>query len=109
MFCDVTTATSHRNKFPKLKGRAAEIREVIPCLLDVWNEVANMECAHHMQVRTLLQCSCEMERIVDAHKNEDVWSTDVADQFKAYMKANPYPPVLLFFRLVGCGALFKNK
>ena len=82
MFCDVTTATSHRNKFPKLKGRAAEIREVIPCLPDVWNEVANMECAHHIQVRTLLQCSCEMERIVDAHKNEYVWPTDVAAQFK---------------------------
>ena len=41
-----------------------------------------MECAHHIQVRTLLQCSCEMERIVDAHKNEYVWPTDVAAQFK---------------------------
>ena len=82
MFCDVSTPTSHKNKFPKLKGRAGEIRDLMPCLLDVWEQVVDLNITQHVQVKTLLQCSCHMEWIMDSHSTEDAWSKGVSTDFK---------------------------
>jgi len=65
MFCDASTPTSHKIKFPKLKSKAGEIRDLMPCLLDVWEQTVDLTKPLHKQIETLLMCSCQMEWIVE--------------------------------------------
>jgi hypothetical protein len=82
MFCDASSPTSHKLKFPKLKGKAGEISGVMLCILDVWEQVADMTLTEHIQIKTLLRCCCQMEWIMETHRDDDVWSNGVSAEFK---------------------------
>ena len=41
--------------YPKLKGKAAEIRNLTPALLHVWNQGCNEHDPSHVAVRTAFQ------------------------------------------------------
>lgn len=56
-------------KFPKLKGRASEIRSLAAPLLLTWTEFMDPASLQHKQIRLLLQCSLRMEEILSETKH----------------------------------------
>ena len=63
-----TDPASPRTSFPKLKGRATEIRHLGPSLLRLWSEKMDQNSATHKQVRLALKASCAFEEVLGAHK-----------------------------------------
>ena len=57
-------------KFPKLKGRAAEVKSLAYPLLLTWIEFMDSTSVVHKQIRLLLQCSARMEDFTHDHKKE---------------------------------------
>ena len=79
MFCD---PKEPRKTFPRLKGKAAEIKHLVPALLWAWRKVMVAGDDVHMQVEVLLQCSAFMDECMDLHKDADVMPADVSEKFK---------------------------
>ena len=63
-------------KFPKLKGRAAEIKCLVHPLLLTWCEFMDSTSVVHKQIRLLLQCSARMEDLVYDRKKEYKFAPD---------------------------------
>ena len=63
-------------KFPKLKGRAAEIKCLVHPLLLTWCEFMDSTSVVHKQIRLLLQCSARLEDLVYDHKKEYKFAPD---------------------------------
>jgi hypothetical protein len=78
MFCD--PASPHKT-FPKLKGKAAEVKHIMPALLWAWRKVMDGSDLHN-QVELLLQCSVFMDDAMDSNKDCDVLPAAVAHNFK---------------------------
>jgi hypothetical protein len=53
--------------FPKLKGKANELRHLGPALLKVVEGVMDSADRTHRQVRLALRCSCRLEALLDEH------------------------------------------
>ena len=51
--------------YPKLKGKAAEIKNLAPALLALWNEGCNDHDASHVAVRTALETSIKLDRMLE--------------------------------------------
>jgi hypothetical protein len=69
--------------YPKLKGKAAEVRKLGPALLHVFEKHMQSPKMQHKQIRLALRCSCRMEEIVDDHPLEVVWPNAVAEEYLA--------------------------
>ena len=69
-------------KFPKLKGKAAEVRGLTPALEWLWGRVCNKGDPIHRQVLTLLQCSVKIDELLVDHADEDCWHKTVSNDFK---------------------------
>ncbi len=66
----VSTEDPH-DSFPKLKGRAAEVRSLMPALAAVWQHYMHpREMVHHAVLRGL-QSSALMDEIVDSYPDAD--------------------------------------
>jgi hypothetical protein len=79
MFCD---PKEPRKTFPKLKGKAAEIKHLMPALLWAWRNVMTAGNTQHGEIEVLLQCSAFMDECMDKHRDDDVMPADVSEQFK---------------------------
>ena len=79
MFCD---PSQPRKTFPKLKGRAAEIKHLMPALLWVWREFRTPGDAIHDQVELCLQCLVFLDETMDAHRHLDAFPENVAENFQ---------------------------
>jgi hypothetical protein len=79
MFCD---PDEPRKTFPRLKGKAAEIKHLMPALVWVWGHSMDRDNEQHKQILLALQCSCFLDQTLDAHKDCDVLPTEDAERFK---------------------------
>ena len=68
--------------FPRLKGRASEIRHLARPLLDIWEELMDKDNQQHRQVRLLLKAAWQIERILDEAKDEYVLPEAARKVFK---------------------------
>ena len=66
--------------YPKLKGKAAEVRDLAPALLSVWREGMSEEDPMHIAILCALEASCRMEEILRRNKG---WKLppDLAGEF----------------------------
>ena len=78
MFVDVRRP---RAAFPRLKGKAAELKSFGHPLLDVWQEHMSDECLQHKQVHLLLKSSVKLEDMLHEHKALVRFPEEIADHF----------------------------
>jgi hypothetical protein len=79
MFCE---AAKPYKTFPKLKGKAAEIKAVMPALLEVWKLRKTPDLVEHDQITALLECSCTLDKIMTTHVDDDCFPAAVSSAFK---------------------------
>ena len=70
------------NKFPKLRGKASEIRLFGNPLLALWENFCNPAIILHQRITLMLKYNINMEEILTAHKDEFVLPAGVAAQFE---------------------------
>jgi hypothetical protein len=78
MFSDIKSPGRH---FPKLKGRAIEVRNLGAALLHVCKQKLS-ESIVHTQVILALQASVRMDQILDEHAGCIMLSADGADEYE---------------------------
>ena len=54
--------------YPKLRGKAAEIKAFGPALLHLWKKHMNSGLGVHRSIKIMLEMNVEMERIVSDNK-----------------------------------------
>ena len=79
MFCD---HNKPHDAYPKLKGRAAEVRNLVEPLLHVWEEHCDKRVVQHVQITLLLQRSMDMGNILSSNKDEVVLPVSDRSHFK---------------------------
>ena len=52
--------------FPKLKGRGAEIKHLVPALLFAWKEFMTLEDPMHVAVRVGLEMSSQIDQVLES-------------------------------------------
>lgn len=72
------------DKFPLLKGRAAELRHLPHPLLGVFRLHMDRASDVDRKIELLLQMACQMEDIITDHRHLYAWPEDVSS---AYLKA----------------------
>ena len=60
----------NKGKFPKLRGKAAEVKSLGPGLLSLWENKMNEHLAVHRKVCIMLKANCHLEEILAEHKDE---------------------------------------
>ena len=73
--------SSKKVKFPKLKGKAYEVKVLMPALVWLWDQYRVEGDAQHDEVALLLQCSVHMDTLLDTNELEDVLPPIDAHQF----------------------------
>ena len=73
---------SPNTKFPKLKGKGAEIRALVPAMHAVWCQYMSRGDTQHAQIKTALECSVAMDRIIQSNAHVFALSDDDARSFK---------------------------
>ena len=74
--------SSPKKGFPKLKGKAIEVREFGPCLLEMWKTTMREADYQHRQIRLLLKTSCQIDYMIhDSSSKEYRWPREVYEQF----------------------------
>jgi hypothetical protein len=53
--------------YPKLKGKAVDIKRLGPALLDVWQQLSDAGDRVHRQVLLALKMGCRLDEIIDEH------------------------------------------
>ena len=71
-----------RGRFPKLRGKAAEVKHLGPALLALWEEYMKPHLAVHRQIRLMLRANCRLEALLAEHKNEWALPTSAAIEFE---------------------------
>ena len=69
-------------KFPKLKGKAAEIRHLARPLMEVARGLLDLSRIEQRQILLALQCCADMEDLIDAHTDAFARPADAADNFQ---------------------------
>lgn len=78
MFVDTDEPHGH---FPKLKGKAAEVKSLVPALSHVWEWYMDAELVEHWAILDGLQSSALMDTVLDNHPDVDVFPTCALDDF----------------------------
>ena len=78
-----TKRSNWRNTFPKLKGRASEIKHLGPALLYAWEQIMSPGDDKHKSIRLALQMSVKMDRLLDSCHEDIRLPTGVANEFCA--------------------------
>ena len=71
-----TKASRWRNTFPKLKGRASEIKHLGLALAYAWEKIMDGSDPKHQSILLALQMSVKMDKLLDDH-HEDIRLPDV--------------------------------
>ncbi len=64
---------------PKMKGKAAEIKDLLPVLVRVWRKYYNAELEIHSKILVILEGSAHMDQILTDHPSDYALPSDVAD------------------------------
>jgi hypothetical protein len=80
---DSSNPRNPKFKFPKLKGRAIEVKHLGHPLMHVFQQKMDSESPVHKQLLLALKASCAMEEVLDAHPTEFKLPTLAADKFES--------------------------
>ena len=69
------------SNFPKLRGKAAEIKDFGPALMALWRQHMRPVKIHQM-IHLMLKLNVQLESILTEHKNEIVLPTEAANCFR---------------------------
>jgi hypothetical protein len=72
---------SPHSKFPKMRGKAAQVRHLGAALIDVWTSKMDRGCTQHRQIEYILRYSTRLEDVLDEHKFDNALPADVAREF----------------------------
>jgi hypothetical protein len=78
MFINLEDPHGH---MPKLKGKAAEVKALIPALVHVWKFHMDALLVEHVAILDGLQSSVLMDNILDGYPDVDVWPNDALKVF----------------------------
>jgi len=78
-----TDPAARRNSYPKLKGRAAEVKRPGPALLHVWERWGSAGDRIHQQVREGLRHSIRLDQMIEEHTGQVTFPEQVAKDFLA--------------------------
>ena len=67
MFCEVAKPRSH---YPKLKGRGAEVKHLVPAILYAWRQCKRRRNEYDNNVEEMLISQCNAQRILDDYADE---------------------------------------
>ena len=84
-FCKPSTPYS---RFPKLRGKAVEVRNLGPPLSKIWGELMNPALPLHLQVAFLLKSSVKLEKMLRDNKALFRYPAALSAEFLA--EANKY-------------------
>ena len=73
-----TNAKKPREHFPRLKGKAAQLKHAIEVILKVWSKECDLADAMHREVRDLLVHLTDIVKMVDAHSKDVFMSVEHA-------------------------------
>ena len=82
-FCEPKSPSSH---YPKLKGKAAEVKSLSAVLRKVWAANMNPESPEHKLVLALLDNQLALQRIIDEHAGELFLASGKADELLTRIK-----------------------
>ena len=68
---------------PKLQGRAAEIKDMGPVMVKLWEKYGNMKLAMHRQILIILKGSAHCDEILADHPSDYALPDEVADDLTA--------------------------
>jgi len=69
-------------RFPCLKGKAAEVRALMPALEWAWQHTMDHNDDAHKEVLVALQCSVFLDTVLDEQRDMDAIPLEEADKFK---------------------------
>ena len=81
------------NGFPRLKGKAAEIRQFVHPLIVVFKKHMSVGNQQHRQILLALEMSAEMEAVLDEHAEEYVLS-EAGHKRYSLLKFSEFPAML---------------
>jgi hypothetical protein len=95
------------DSFPKLSGRAIEIKNMMPALAHVWLELCDLEDVQHQAVLWGLAQSSQMDSIVDMYPDVDKLPAEDANAYRdaAYEYARTQAALADFYNGEGGSAL----
>jgi hypothetical protein len=76
-----TSPLTPHKAFPRLKGKAYEVKTALPGLLEACKQFLNPINVTHAIIIAALEASIGMERILDANAQAYVWPEDVSEQY----------------------------
>jgi len=76
------TMFTRKNKTPKLKGKAAEIKYFGQVLLALWTRFMKSTIAIHKQIQLMLKMNVRMEALIIEHKHSVKFPAAAAMEFK---------------------------
>ena len=69
-------------QYPKLRGKAAEVKWLAAPLLYIWEKYFNKNLQSHRQVHAYLQLNLELERTLQEYREHMAFPQEVADRFE---------------------------
>ena len=78
-----TKASGWRNQFPKLKGRAADVKGLVPALAYAWSKLMTPVDENQESIMLTLKMSTRMDSVLDSHPAEFVLPPGAAKEFRA--------------------------
>ena len=73
-----------KKKMPKLPGKGAEVKDLVPALLHVWKELSDHSCFQHQLVENMLQAQCVLQGILSEHKDSMRLPADACSNMVKY-------------------------
>lgn len=78
------TMFKRKNNIPQMRGKAGEIKHIIPVVAEMWNHFMEPDNAIHKQIKLMLQLNAKMEKILDMYKGCFALPSDDAQKFTKY-------------------------
>ena len=78
-----SNASSWRTNFPKLKGKAAQVKHLTPALSYAWSKLKTVGNTNHDAVTLALDMSLRMDRVLDAYPGSVTLPEEAAEDFVA--------------------------
>ena len=69
-------------KFPKLRGKASEIRHFGKPLLALWDQFSNPRISLHKQIRLMLKHNVHLENMISLYKDDFAFAAGPAQEFE---------------------------
>jgi hypothetical protein len=76
------TMISKKDGYPKLRGKAAEVKSLGPALLSAWKHWQNPNVDMHKKNGIMLKLNVQMEAIIDEHKHAFSLPAEAAASFR---------------------------